>query len=230
MLAIVSTIAFSMFVVAMILLKLERHRAPVSAKPKPTDAMDTVEAWPPQTVRVLTLEERQAYDIISRAMPRHLVLGQVPLSRFISVPTKNTYADWLHRVGRQSVDLLVTDSSSRPIAAIEIRGSVESPRSVKRHETLTRVLEAAGVPVHVWREGALPTAEQAYKQLRGHASAAHTPSQRATDEEDDHQPIPVADVHEMLAEGDNRDYGHDPVASSFFDDIDVLAPAAKAWR
>ncbi len=226
MLAIASTIAISMFAVAMILLKLERHRAPVNPSRKPTDAMDTIEAWPPQTVRVLTLEERQAYDIVRRAMPRHLVLGQVPLSRFISVPTKNAYADWLQRVGRQSVDLLITDASSRPIAAIEVRGTAESQRSLKRHETLTRVLQAAGIPVHVWREGALPSAEQAYRQLRGHPASLDGMPEDDTDQA--HQPIPVADVHEILAEGDDRHYGHDPVASSFFDDIDVLATAGKA--
>ncbi len=225
MLAIATTIAISLFAVAMILLKLERRRKPAAAAINPLDGVDTLAAWPPQTVRVLTLGERQAYDIVRRAMPKHLVLGQVPLSRFISVPTKHSYTDWLQRVGRQSVDLLITDTSSRPVAAIEVRGTGESARSIKRHEGLTRVLQAAGIPVHVWREGALPSPAQAYKQLRGDDAA-----QAVESEMDDtgRHAIPVADVAELLAEGDNRDYSHDPVASSFFDDLEVVKPGARA--
>ena len=33
---------------------------------------------------MLTLPERQAYDLMRKAMPRQLVLAQVPLARFIS--------------------------------------------------------------------------------------------------------------------------------------------------
>ncbi len=225
MIAIASTIALSLFAVAMILLKLERHRKPAVAAVDSVEAVDTVAAWPPQTVRVLTLDERQAYDILRRAMPKHLVLAQVPLSRFISVPTQRSYAQWLTRVGRQSVDLLVTDTSSRPIAAIEIRSDGESARSAQRHQSLTKVLQAAGIPVYVWKEGALPTADVAYKQLRGESEAAEEERDVA---KNGRRPIPVAEVHEMLAEGDNRDYGHEPVASSFFDDLDLLAPSGKS--
>lgn len=220
MLALASTVAISLFAVAMILLMLERRRRPAAAH-LPSEAMDTVEAWPPQAVRVMTLEERHAYEIVRRAMPKHLVLAQVPLARFISVPTKHSYAEWLQRAGRLNVDLLITDTSSRPVAAVEIHASDETPRSVKRHKRLAEVLQAAGIRVHIWREDALPTPEQAMRQLRGDDIAGY-------DDESDRQrgPIPVAEVKELLNAGDRVDYGHgrDPVASTFFDDLDALVP------
>lgn len=212
MLALASTVAVSLFAVAMILLMLERRRRPsVDARP---EALDTIDAWPPQAVRVLTLEERHAYEIVRRAMPKHLVLAQVPLARFISVPTQHSYAEWLQRAGRLSVDILITDSSSRPVAAVEIHAAEETPRSMKRHKRLTEVLQTAGIRVHVWKEDDLPSPEQAARQLRSEENY------------DEQKPgvIPVADVQELLSDGDNRDYRHDPVASSFFDDLDALVP------
>ena len=61
-----------------------------------------------------------------KAMPRQLVLAQVPLARFISVPTRHSYSDWLTRVGRLTVDLLVCDKSSRVVAVVDIRTGGQS--------------------------------------------------------------------------------------------------------
>ena len=44
---------------------MRRRQAPA---PAPRDeTLDTVQAWPPQAVRVMTLGERQAYEILRRA-------------------------------------------------------------------------------------------------------------------------------------------------------------------
>jgi hypothetical protein len=231
MLAIVSVLAVSLFGIAMLFFMIEKRRKPTKAAPlsvSPAEALDTITGWPPQAVRVLTLNERQAYDIIVRAMPRNLVLAQVPLARFISVPTQNSYATWMNRVGKLSVDLLITDNSSRPVAAVEIRSSQVSPRSTKRHNRTADVLKAAGIPVHVWQEGALPTPDRARKLLRGEVDNAA--SEFGDDSHvDNHgrRALPVAEVKELLAQGDDMDYSYDPVASAFFDDLDPSATAAR---
>ena len=176
-----------------------RHSAP---RPNIVDeTLDTVQAWPPQAVRVMTLGERQAFEILRRALPGHVVLAQVPLSRFISVPTRFPYAQWLQRAGRLGVDLLVCDFSSRAVAAVE-------------------VLRAAGVTVHEWDENNLPSVTQARALFLPKAAAAAeeevqavTPCGRAL--------IPVAEIQELLAEGDTTDYGQlEPVPSGFFEDED----------
>jgi hypothetical protein len=193
-----------------------RHAAPRATETD--DTLDTVQAWPPQAVRVMTLGERQAFEILRRAMPGHVVLAQVPLSRFISVPTRFPYAQWLQRAGRLGVDLLVCDFSSRAVAAVEVRTADESARSAKRHQRLVEVLRAAGVTVHEWNEDDLPSVAEAREYFFPKAStaeeqAAVTPGGRTL--------IPVAEIQELLADGDATDYGQlEPVPSGFFEDED----------
>ena len=206
--------------VAVLLSALWLRRRFATARPLLADeSLDTVQAWPPQAVRVMTLGERQAYEILRRSLPGHVVLAQVPLSRFISVPTRFPYSQWLQRAGRLGVDLLVCDFSSRAVAAVEVRTSDESARSAKRHQRLVEVLRAAGVTVHEWNEDDLPSVAAARALFFPKASAAAanevavTPGGRAM--------IPVAEIQELLADGDTTDYGQlEPVPSAFFEDQD----------
>jgi hypothetical protein len=189
------------------------------------DALDTVGAWPPEAARVLTITERQAYDLLKRAMPGYLVLGQVPLARFIRVPSRHSYSEWLQRVGSLSADLLLCDAGSRVLAVVDIRPATESERSRRRHERMARVMRAANIHVHVWREGALPSAAEvrtAMTQVLGPAAnGMKTTNSRPMPF------IPVAEISEVLAEGDRAaleasfDASMEPVPSGFYDDIET---------
>ena len=197
---------------------LRRRRA--TPRPiAPDESLDTVQAWPPQAVRVMTLGERQAFEVLRRALPGHVVLAQVPLSRFISVPTRFPYAQWLQRAGRLGVDLLVCDFSSRAVAAVEVRTADESARSAKRHQRLVEVLRAAGVTVHEWNEDDLPSVSEARALFLPKATGSATEEVAIT--RGGRALLPVADIQEMLADGDATDYGQlEPVPSGFFDDLD----------
>ena len=131
------------------------------------DGLDTLAAWQPQATRVLSTAERLAYGVLVRALPDYIVLAQVPLSRFIRVPTRHSYAEWLQRVGQLSPDLLVCDSSSQVVCAVDVQPppAQTSERARKRQARVRRVLKAADIPLHVWVEGALPTPEAAREQL-----------------------------------------------------------------
>ncbi len=203
--------ALTATVLTLSLVAARRRRSEEHAHSVADDNLDTIAAWPPQAVRVMTLSERQAYDLLRRAMPDCLVLAQVPLARFISVPTLHSYAAWLTRAGRLSADLLVVDNASRPVAAVQIRDGDETDRSTKRRQRLTDVLQAAGIPVHVWQGDRLPAPEQVRSMLR---------TVEAEDEPVGDGRIPVAQVEVLLSAGDERDYGTDPVASTFFDEFD----------
>jgi hypothetical protein len=122
------------------------------------DAVDTVTGWPPEVTRVLAHRQRRAYEVLRRAMPEHVILAQVPVSRFIHVPARLSYAEWLRRIGHVCVDLLVCDRSSHVIAVVEVRESGHRPsdRARKREKRLERVLSAAGVPLQVWDEAWMP--------------------------------------------------------------------------
>jgi Protein of unknown function (DUF2726) len=197
-----------------------RREAGAQRTAKRLQFLDTVQAWPPQAVRVMTLPERQAYELLRRAVPRNfMVLAQVPLSRFISVPTENPHLQWLNRAGRLSVDLLVCDSSSRVVAAFEVRSNDESKRTISRHERLAKVLQAADVPVHVWQTTALP----ALREVRLMFAGSGREDASTMPETDDRRLLPLPEIHELLADGDefHQHHRHEPVSSGFFDDLDM---------
>lgn len=197
-----------------------RARRPVAPPlPQREEGLDTIQAWPPQAVRVMTLGERQAYEVLKRALPGHVILSQVPLSRFISVPTRNPYQMWLQRAGRLAVDLLVCDYSSRAVAAVEVRTADESKRSTKRHQRLVEVLRAAGVQVFEWDEDNLPEVVDARDLFIPKKEAA--PEAPARIDAVGRRLLPVPDIAEVLADGDATDYGQlEPVPSAFYDDLD----------
>ena len=189
------------------------------------EVLDTVAGWPPEAARVLTIAERQAYDLLRRSLPGYLVLAQVPLSRFIRVPARHSYVDWLQRVGSLSADLLLCDAGSRVLAVIDIRSPVESERSRRRHERMTRVLRKAGVYVLTWREDALPTAAEVRHAMTGVVGGAAAVANAAATSSRPMPLIPVADISEVLADGDaafdaQLDPSMEPVPSAFFEELE----------
>lgn len=136
-----------------------------SAKPAAEDAdrLDTLAAWPPQATRVLTSQERTLHSTLVRALPDHVVLSQVPLSRFIKVPKRHSYAEWLRRLGYQSVDFVVCDMTSHVVAVIELQPTANdlNERARKRLKRIQRTLKSAEIPLLVWSEANLPTADAA---------------------------------------------------------------------
>jgi hypothetical protein len=141
-----------------------------ATKPAPRaniDRLDTVAAWPPHATRVLTTPERLAHNILVRALPDHMILAQVPLARFLRVPTRNSYAEWLRRLGSLCADLVVCDHASQVLGVVEIQVPADksSERARKRLNRMARVLKAASVPLHVWTENALPSVEAAREMI-----------------------------------------------------------------
>lgn len=195
--------------------------------------LDTVQDWPPEPARVMTVQERHAYELLRRALPGYMVLAQVPLSRFVRVPTRHSYTEWLQRAGSLSADLLVCDTGSRVLAVIDVRAAEESDRSRRRHERLARVLQAAGVRVHVWREGRLPTPAEvrtalAHDLLRG---SGPMPPVATSSKPMPLIPVPeTQELDELLAAGDAdaaRDPEHEPVPSAFMDDYEATSPPTR---
>lgn len=127
--------------------------APRAAK---QDALDTVASWPPEATRVLSGHERDAHQALIAALPECLVLAQVPLARFVKVPRRHSYTEWLTRAGHLCADLLICDRSSQAMAAVIIRSRQDSERGAKRNERIKKVLHAAKLKVLFWNEGVIP--------------------------------------------------------------------------
>lgn len=213
----ISAAALGAAALLMISLLVVRRRQRGAPRTPRQEALDTVADWPPEASRVLGVHERQAYDLLRRAAPGFMVLAQVPLSRFVRVPTRHSYSDWMQRAGQLNADLLVCDAGSRVLTVIDIRSPDETARSRRRHERLARVLKAAGVQVQVWREGALPSASDVRSTLSALIGGDAAPKATAS------QPmplIPVPEIEEILAEGDALDHSMEPVPSGFYDELE----------
>lgn len=199
------------------------------------EALDTVIGWPPEVTRVLTVPERRAHGLLTQALPDHLVLAQVPVSRFIRVPTRNSYQEWMRRVGQLCADLVVCDTASQVIAVVEVRRAApkESERSRKRHDRMDRVLRKAGIRVIEWDEEALPHPDAVREQVLptpqtpapGPASAARPaalPAGAAA------AGAFAATVHAVARPAQADDFDHtdpltgsvEPTPSTWFDELD----------
>lgn len=142
------------------------------------DDLDTVTGWEPSSTKVLSTAEREAYHTLRAALPEHMILAQVPLARFLKVPTRNSYSEWMRRVGSLCADLVVCDGTSQVVAVVEIRQPFgrDKERSQKRHARMDRVLEAAKISVHVWLDNALPGPAVARETILGSAVVFTTKS------------------------------------------------------
>ena len=221
-------IAFSVVMLAGLLVKwLQFKRSRTSDdnehRNRRHEALDTVAAWPPESTLVLTLPERKAHQLLTRALPDHIVLAQVPLSRFLRIPTRNSYHEWMRRVGRLCADLVVCRTSSQVVAVVNIRGAgKESERGRKRHERIDRVLNKAGIYAFMWAEDALPPIGQVRALVLGPAAP---PLEAAAkhDHADARPQEPSAPASAVAPDLEEASDGADlvqPTPSTFFDDFD----------
>ena len=145
------------------------------------DRLDTIAAWPPEATRLMTRHEIVAYGILSRAFPEYMVLAQVPLARFLKVPRRNSYNEWLRRMGSQCADLVLCDMSSMVLAVVHVQPSPgqASERAQQRLSRMTRVLAKAEIPLGVWTEGVLPSVDAARDSLYRAVAASAPPAPAA---------------------------------------------------
>ncbi len=148
-----------------------------TARPEATgERLDTLAGWPPEPTRILRSSERLAFSTLKLALPGYLILAQVPLARFLAEPKRNSYAEWMRRLGNQCVDFVVCDVTSQVVAVVEVRPPMEhlDDKVKVRLERVARVLKAAKIPLHVWNEEKLPTIEAAREKLLPNAPAVPT--------------------------------------------------------
>jgi hypothetical protein len=188
----------------------------------------------------MTTPERKAYAALRSGLPEHIILAQVPLARFLKVPTRHSYAEWLRRVGVMCADLVVCDSVSQVIAVVDIRApeSEENERARQRHARMDRVLKAADIPLHVWREDALPNAvgaRNAILKTTLDALADTAPAAGSLRPQPTPAPVsvPAKEAVAVVVEDDNSEQ-RDPPSSTWFDDLDSarvpLAPTPMPPR
>lgn len=200
-----------------------RSRGALGKLSQGNDSLDTLAAWPPSATRVLTQGERAAYDLLRHALPAHMVLAQVPLHRFIKVPTRNSYSEWLRRVGRLHADLVVCDRHSQVLAVVEILSDDAAPASRvrRRRDRMIRVLQATQIPVHVWRASALPPVDAAREAiLPGATSSEFEPTGAHVQARGFGAPSSLAASAADAAPSEDAMGLREPPPSTWFDDLD----------
>ena len=58
--------------------------------------------------------ERLAYSTLKLALPGYMILSQVPIARFIDVPKRNSYGEWMRRVGAATTTPAAARRRGRP--------------------------------------------------------------------------------------------------------------------
>ena len=107
--------------------------------------------------------ELRAYEVLVRAPPGCMVLAKVPLARFVKVPRRHSYSEWLRRLGYQCADLVVCDAASTVLAVVNVRPSAieASARAVKRQRRMARVLGRPGSRCSTGRTTRCPASRSA---------------------------------------------------------------------
>jgi len=126
--------------------------------------------WPLEAKRnVLTERERALYQRLAPALPDHLVLAQVQLLQVLNFQRGGkTYAIF-NRISQLSLDFLVLDRDTRPVAAIELDDATHiRPDRRRADANKTHALKSAGIPLIRWNAKNLPGAAaiRAALQLR----------------------------------------------------------------
>jgi hypothetical protein len=194
------------------------------------DRLDTLIGWPPEATRILRNNERIAYSTLKLALPGYMILAQVPISRFINVPKRNSYAEWMRRLGSQCVDFAVCDVTSQVVAVIDVRppDAQISDRLRRRLDRVARALKAVNIPLHVWNEEALPSVETARASIVPAAPAvpADLAKSKAAAETAAETAATLAQMRNAFEDTD-RNLGRE--VERYVEDIEMQEPRSSTW-
>ncbi len=145
------------FVMA-IVIALLRKRAATAALP---------EVWPLSGVRPLSNIEQVLFHRLAEALPDHVILAQVQLSRFLKVNRGVRQPQrWFNRINQKSIDYLICDRAFTIIAGIELDDASHRARHrLQADEQKNAALKAAAIRLVRWQASSLPNGPQIRHQL-----------------------------------------------------------------
>ena len=132
--------------------------AVVIAKLKRREGFDVGDdSWPFYVKKPLTQPEQVLYHRLVSALPQHIVLAQVQLSRVLGVKQGFNFNEWNNRINRMSLDFVVCHKDSTIVAAVELDDKSHDKASRKEADDKKgKALSAAGVALIRWQASALP--------------------------------------------------------------------------
>ena len=113
--------------------------------------------WPFQVQKPMSNAEQVLYFRLRKALPDHIVLAQVQLSRILSVKKGNNFGAWNNRINRLSADFVVCTKDASVAAVIELDDATHHSETRRAADAKKeKALRAAGVRLLRWQARDLP--------------------------------------------------------------------------
>ena len=113
--------------------------------------------WPFYPRKILSQPEQILFHRLVKALPNHIILAQVQLSRALGVKKGFNFHEWNNRINRMSLDFVICGKDSSIILAVELDDSTHERKDrVEADTKKLRALSAAGVPLVRWSVQNLP--------------------------------------------------------------------------
>lgn len=115
------------------------------------------EVWPFYAKKPLSQPEQVLYFRLVQALPEHIVLAQVQLSRLLGVKKGNNYQSWFNRINRMSADFVLCKRDSSIVAVIELDDATHQKEDRKAADAKKdKALSSADIRVVRWQATAIP--------------------------------------------------------------------------
>jgi hypothetical protein len=115
------------------------------------------EIWPFYAKKPLSRPEQILYFRLVEALPDHVILAQVQLSRILGVKKGNDYQAWLNRINRMSADFVICNKDSSVIAVIELDDASHLEKSrVEADSKKDKALSSAEIKLIRWQAKVIP--------------------------------------------------------------------------
>ena len=140
-------VLFALIVVAIIAVTLKKRGV--------TGTSDA--PWPFYIKRPLSQPEQVLYHRLVRALPEHIVLAQVQVSRVLGVKKGFSFNEWNNRINRLSYDFVICGKDATVLRVIELDDkSHDSASRVESDNKKDKATTAAGLRIVRWHVGSLP--------------------------------------------------------------------------
>lgn len=115
------------------------------------------EVWPFYAKKPLSQPEQVLYFRLIQALPDHIILAQVQLSRLLGVKKGNNFQSWNNRINRMSADFVVCKKDSSIVAVIELDDATHQREDRQVADAKKdRALASAAIRIVRWQVKSLP--------------------------------------------------------------------------
>lgn len=118
---------------------------------------DNEKDWPFYAKKPLSQPEQVLYFRLVQALPDHIILAQVQLSRLLGVKKGNNYRTWFNRINRMSADFVVCNKDASVVSVIELDDATHQREDRQAADAKKdKALTSAGIRVVRWQAKSIP--------------------------------------------------------------------------